>query len=227
MSEDGALVATFPAPPAFMSLYAEGPEMGPPPPPPLKPTYHSFGTPYATEDAVADLLPEGKVYESGCNVKNEMKRINKSLMLSFLELIEVLLVNPAKFSEKIEDIEKLFVNMHNLINAYRPHQARETLIDLLKQQIEERKQATAEIRQVIENNKIAVQAAHAELEADTKLHDMEDIPEASVEEMQDVPEQNDPMQSPPPVDTEKLLQNQLEQQRFFDMCQQLIDNLKI
>lgn len=29
-------------------------------------------------------------------------------------------------SEKLDDMEQLFLNMHNLINAFRPHQVRKT-----------------------------------------------------------------------------------------------------
>ncbi|KDO26868.1 hypothetical protein SPRG_08157 [Saprolegnia parasitica CBS 223.65] len=233
MSDEVELVATFPAPPAFMSLYAEGPEMGPPPPAPLKPTYHSFGTAYATEDAVPDLLGDRKLYATGSNVKTEMKRMNKSLIFTFLELVEVLIANPPSSSphaypsssEKIDDIELLFLNLHNLINAYRPHQARETLIDMLKQQIEERKEAAADIRRVIEESKTAVQAAHAELDSDAKLQEMVDAPMSPVEEAADVSMDNDDTQAAPAIDTEKLRQNQLEQDRFFVLCQQIIDNM--
>ncbi|RHY04146.1 hypothetical protein DYB25_010817 [Aphanomyces astaci] len=121
--EEPELVSAFPAPPAFVSLYADGPDAGPPPPPPLKPTYHSFGTPYSTEDAVPDLIPDDKkLYATDHNVKDEMKKVNRSLMYSFLELVDVLILNPTKFNAKLDDIEQLFLNMHNLINAYRPHQ---------------------------------------------------------------------------------------------------------
>ncbi|EQC28647.1 hypothetical protein SDRG_13524 [Saprolegnia diclina VS20] len=225
MSDEVELVATFPAPPAFMSLYAEGPEMGPPPPAPLKPTYHSFGTAYATEDAVPDLLGDRKLYATGSNVKTEMKRMNKSLIFTFLELVEVLIANPTKFNEKIDDIELLFLNLHNLINAYRPHQARETLIEMLKQQIDERKEAAADIRRVIEESKIAVQAAHAELDSDAKLQDMVDAPMSPVEEAADVTMDDDDAHAAPAIDTEKLRQNQLEQDRFFVLCQKIIDNM--
>ncbi|ETV97264.1 hypothetical protein H310_09627 [Aphanomyces invadans] len=166
--EEPELVSAFPAPPVFFSLYTDGADAGPTPPPPLKPTYHSFGTPYSTEDAVPDLLPDDKkVYPKDYNVKDEMKKVNRSLMYSFLELIDVLILNPTKFNAKLDDIEQLFLNMHNLINAYRPHQARETLIDLLKQQIQDRRDASAEIRQIVQNAKDAVQTAHAAL--DTSL----------------------------------------------------------
>lgn len=52
------IVSEFPAPPAFFALYRDGADSGPPPPAPLAPTYHMFGTPFSTLDAVPDLLPQ-------------------------------------------------------------------------------------------------------------------------------------------------------------------------
>lgn len=49
-------------------------------------------------------------------------------------------------SDKLDDLELLFLNMHNLINAFRPHQARETIIEMLKAQIQERREAALDIR---------------------------------------------------------------------------------
>lgn len=53
--------------------------------------------------------------------------------------------------------------MHNLINAFRPHQARETIIQMLKTQIEERREAAREIRQTIDASRRAVEQAHADM----------------------------------------------------------------
>lgn len=84
MSQEEAapeIVAEFPAPPAFLALYRDGPGAGPAPPEPMAPTYHMFGTPYSTQDAVPDLLPgEGrKLYSEGGAVdyKAEMKKCGR------------------------------------------------------------------------------------------------------------------------------------------------------
>lgn len=52
------IVSEFPAPPAFFELYRAGADAGPPPPEPMAPTYHMFGSPYSTQDVVPDLLPQ-------------------------------------------------------------------------------------------------------------------------------------------------------------------------
>lgn len=72
------IVAEFPAPPAFFSLYREGVGAGPAPPQPMAPTYHMFGSPYSTEDAVPDLLPgDGrKLYASGGEGEGEAASVD-------------------------------------------------------------------------------------------------------------------------------------------------------
>ncbi|KAG3118302.1 hypothetical protein PI124_g1372 [Phytophthora idaei] len=173
--EDAApeIVSEFPAPPKFFTLYADGVESGPVPPEPMEPTYHMFGSPYSTQDVVPDLLPQPgkKLYApqgkdgdgAPVDYKAEMKKINRSLLANFVELVDVLIKKPAMFNEKLDDVELLFLNMHNLINAFRPHQARETVIQMLKTQVQERRDATRDIRRTIDESRQAVERVHGEL----------------------------------------------------------------
>ncbi|ETI45950.1 hypothetical protein, variant 1 [Phytophthora nicotianae CJ01A1] len=171
------IVSEFPAPPKFFTLYADGVESGPAPPEPMEPTYHMFGSPYSTQDVVPDLLPQPgkKLYapqgEDGdgapVDYKAEMKKINRSLLANFVELVDVLIKKPAVFNEKLDDMELLFLNMHNLINAFRPHQARETVIQMLKTQVQERRDAARDIRRTIDESRQAVERVHGELHEST------------------------------------------------------------
>jgi len=38
----------------------------------------------------------------------------------------------------VEEIDLLFINMHHLLNSYRPHQARQTLIAIMENQVQRR-----------------------------------------------------------------------------------------
>ncbi|KAG7400484.1 Mediator of RNA polymerase II transcription subunit 7 [Phytophthora boehmeriae] len=175
------IVSEFPAPPKFFTLYADGVECGPAPPEPMAPTYHMFGSPYSTQDVVPDLLPQPdkKLYAPAENAeggdapsvvvdyKAQMKKINRSLLANFVELVDVLIKKPAMFNEKLDDVELLFLNMHNLINAFRPHQARETVIQMLKTQVQERRDAARDIRCSIDGSRRAVERVHGELHEST------------------------------------------------------------
>lgn len=63
-------------------------------------------------------------------------KISKSLLLNFLEFVGILAVAPEQFEPKLEDIRNLFINAHHLLNLYRPHQARESLILMMEEQLE-------------------------------------------------------------------------------------------
>ncbi|KNG90550.1 mediator of RNA polymerase II transcription subunit 7 [Aspergillus nomiae NRRL 13137] len=62
-------------------------------------------------------------------------KISKSLLLNFLEFVGILSVAPEQFESKVEDLRNLFINAHHLLNLYRPHQARESLILMMEEQL--------------------------------------------------------------------------------------------
>lgn len=64
-----------------------------------------------------------------------MKKITKSILLNFLELIGILAVDAAEYGPKIDHFNTLFFNAHHLINEYRPHQARESLVMMMEAQL--------------------------------------------------------------------------------------------
>lgn len=85
-------------------------------------------------------------------------KISKSLLLNFLELVGILSVSPEQFEPKVEDMRNMFINAHHLLNLYRPHQARESLIMMMEEQlsrtkdeIEQMDKVKAEIEGVLEN----------------------------------------------------------------------------
>ncbi|KAJ5175807.1 uncharacterized protein N7482_001684 [Penicillium canariense] len=72
-------------------------------------------------------------------------KISKSLLLNFLEFVGVLSVSPEQFESKVEDLRNLFINAHHLLNLYRPHQARESLMMMMEEQL---KRTKDEIKQM-------------------------------------------------------------------------------
>ncbi|OJI98660.1 hypothetical protein ASPVEDRAFT_80297 [Aspergillus versicolor CBS 583.65] len=67
-------------------------------------------------------------------------KISKSLLLNFLEFVGILSQTPEQFEPKVEDIRNLFINAHHLLNLYRPHQARESLIMMMEEQLSRTKE---------------------------------------------------------------------------------------
>ncbi|PGH15032.1 hypothetical protein AJ79_02714 [Helicocarpus griseus UAMH5409] len=89
-------------------------------------------------------------------------KISKSLLLNFLEFVGILSVFPERFEAKVQDIRNLFINAHHLLNLYRPHQARESLIMMMEEQLERTREEIREMDRVKEK----VQGFLEQLEAE-------------------------------------------------------------
>jgi len=84
------------------------------------------------------LYPSPSTSWSSLDRQNYLFRFLRSIILAFVELLGIMAADPMseQKDEKMRDILTLVLNMHALINEYRPHQARETLIRLMEQQVE-------------------------------------------------------------------------------------------
>lgn len=50
-----------------------------------------------------------------------------------------------QYEEKVGDLRTLFINFHHLLNEYRPHQARESLILMMQDQLDKSREETKAI----------------------------------------------------------------------------------
>lgn len=104
-------------------------------------------------------------------------RFLRSMVLSYIEVLGIVAQDPTSEAkeEKLGDLLTLVLNMHALINEYRPHQARETLIREMERQVE-RKRGEVEgvrrmgerVREVLRGIGKGVVEAEAEAEAEEK-----------------------------------------------------------
>ncbi|KAF8534137.1 mediator complex, subunit Med7, partial [Trichophaea hybrida] len=125
-----------------------------PPPLPSSGSYWSFSEfwqtperhPSLEENGITRLYSETDEEVAGANRVVELRRLSKSLLLSFLELVGVMAVNPEDYPSKTADLQTILFNMHHLINQYRPHQARETLCLMMEEQLERVRRETDENR---------------------------------------------------------------------------------
>ncbi|KAG0344101.1 Mediator of RNA polymerase II transcription subunit 7, partial [Podila minutissima] len=53
---------------------------------------------------------------------------------------------PWPFAAKVDQIRLIFINMHHILNEYRPHQARETMRLMMQEQLDKKKRETAAMR---------------------------------------------------------------------------------
>ena len=113
------------------------------------------------EQGLAQLYPSPPTTPSGSAEASwtldrafYLKKTVRGILLNFLELVGILSQNPEGFEEKIKDLEVLFLNAHALVNEYRPHQARETLILMMEEQVERKKaeiEGVTRMKEKVEN----------------------------------------------------------------------------
>lgn len=144
-------VLAYPLPP-LQYINSIDPDNLPQPPPPITDgIYYMFGQKISLDDAIiAPLEAHGtkRLYpRSEYDHKKELKKINASILVNFLDLVDVLVKCPDtdKRIEKCNDLATLFINFHHLINELRPHQARETLRVWLNAQRRTREEITKKL----------------------------------------------------------------------------------
>ena len=152
--------SAFPDPPSkYIALYTDenvangtAPE---PPKPIVDGSYTCFGQTIVNEDSIIrPLEAQGirRLYPRDFDHKKELKKMNHSILVNFLDLIDILVKCPdtGRRDDKIADVQMLFVQMHHLINELRPHQARETIRCLLIAQKRSRLETTIKMKSHIE-----------------------------------------------------------------------------
>ncbi|KAL9692113.1 hypothetical protein quinque_016392 [Culex quinquefasciatus] len=157
---DTIQVSSLPLPPAqYINLFTDEnirKNRAPKPPPPIQDSYTMFGNPFSNDDnIIRPLEAQGfkRLYPQHFDRRKELKKLNHSLLVNFLDLIDLL----------IEDLSLLFVHIHHLLNEFRPHQARETLRVMMELQKRQRIETTQRFQNHLEKVREMVKAAFASL----------------------------------------------------------------
>lgn len=134
-----------------LSLPTELRYLVPPEPPREDAKYTTFGnemTLNAPDPTLADSGIE-QLYPSDPSVRQNpqphLLALARSMLTTFLSLTGILSQNPELQEKSSQDLQAIVFNMHDLINQYRPHQARETLILMMEERVE---QMRGEIRAI-------------------------------------------------------------------------------
>lgn len=116
-----------------------------PPPPPTEGKYKSFGQDLDLNQPEQTLAGAGieQLYPSHPSVKlnpqPHLLGLARSLLTTFLSLVGIMSQNPELYDERVASLQTIMFNMHDLINQYRPHQARESLIMMMEERVEKMK----------------------------------------------------------------------------------------
>ncbi|KAG6030827.1 hypothetical protein E4U41_007755 [Claviceps citrina] len=129
-----------------------------PPSEPADGRWRVFGDQYMLDDKLPTLqdqgitdLPNLDGLPASKDAKHydrafQLKKLAKSLLLNFLELAGTLSHRPSAAEPKIQDLRTLFINVHHILNEYRPHQARESAIALMQSHLDKTRSETVAIR---------------------------------------------------------------------------------
>lgn len=113
-----------------------------PPPPPANGKWRSFGLELDLNPPEATLESAGieQLYPDHPSVKlnpqAHLVTLMRSLLASFVSILGKLSQDPELADKEVPNLHTIALNAHDLINQYRPHQARETLILLMEERVE-------------------------------------------------------------------------------------------
>jgi len=124
-----------------------------PPAPPTDGTFKAFGAHLALNAPSATLADLGieRLYPDHpsvyLNPQYHLISLARSQLTTYLTLVGAMSQDAESWPPFAADLETITYNMHDLINRYRPHQARETVILMMEERIERMKDEIKQIRE--------------------------------------------------------------------------------
>ncbi|KAK4507636.1 hypothetical protein PRZ48_001371 [Zasmidium cellare] len=128
-----------------------------PPEPPTDTTLAVFGDNISLDPPRKTLAEAGieQIYPDDASILSNPQphliALARSMLTTFLALTGILARNPALQEEKMTDLQAIVYNLHDIINQYRPHQARESLILMMEERVEKMKGEIQRIDQAKES----------------------------------------------------------------------------
>ncbi|KAL8847985.1 MAG: hypothetical protein Q9221_006947 [Calogaya cf. arnoldii] len=193
-----AISAAFPAPPPFYktfttsnlarlsSLQESNPSLTlldlptelrnllPPPLPPPNQQYRIFGETHASSAPTStETLPKDPPDP------RRLIKTTRQLLLAFLSLTNSLALDPDTWAPKWDEMKALLSEAHGIVNEYRPHQARETLIHMMEEQVERCRAETQGSKDVCERVRKVVEDVESREALDVSKTDLEVVHQPS------------------------------------------------
>lgn len=113
-------------------------------------SYQQFGEIFSLEDGMPGLQVsqefERSEKDGSICVKEQLVLLHRALVGGIDGMLETVMKDSTLYARKVEYVGLLFRNMQYLVNMLRPEQARETLGDVLRQGIEEKRRIIATLQ---------------------------------------------------------------------------------
>jgi hypothetical protein len=153
------LSTPFPPPPEYYKQFTQDYHIDPPNRPKDNEEYICFGLKTTVDECIQTLqeLNITQLFPSTDNYKLHLLNLNKELLKTFLEMLNVLTSNPQEYLESTNRLKLVLINLFYLCNLYRgifytsdliitEHQARDILEHHLSTQLEKKKKIIFELK---------------------------------------------------------------------------------
>ena len=117
-------------------------------------------------ETVDPPFEQSKLYRGdgpGADLRAELIRLNRDILERFIALVGDLVATPSACDRRVEELSLLFNNVHHLLNAIRPSQARAALEHVLEEQAKQKRTQLENLRRDRERAENAVDAPPREL----------------------------------------------------------------
>uniref|UniRef100_A0AC35U0L1 Mediator of RNA polymerase II transcription subunit 7 n=1 Tax=Rhabditophanes sp. KR3021 TaxID=114890 RepID=A0AC35U0L1_9BILA len=158
-----SVVSPFPLPPEYYKNFTnqiiKNGQVPNPPPIPLKYTIFGEQVDWSVEkEKSLNELGIKQMYDGNGDFKAELKKLNNSIMSTYLDLMDILIRCPADpmRGEKIELLKTLFINFHHILNLLRPVQARDVIVATSLEQVEDLSMSTQKMNAYLTTAKTIV-----------------------------------------------------------------------
>jgi hypothetical protein len=86
-----------------------------------------------------------------------MRRLSRRLFACFQELLDALIQHDPSARERLTELEDIFINMDDLLNFSRETQAHAQLVQMMRNQIQEYREATALLSSTIDASRLSLE----------------------------------------------------------------------
>ncbi|KAK9481299.1 MED7 protein-domain-containing protein [Lipomyces japonicus] len=144
--------SAFAPPPAPLIRDAAAGLLSPPSPPPVPTQYRSLGATWGADDSLPSLaalgIPHlGQQQQEGqdqdalslSDTPALLGLLVRSLLVKYLELLGAMSRSPEQFPQLVDHLRFILINLHHTLNRFRPHQARESLILCMEDQLDRKR----------------------------------------------------------------------------------------
>lgn len=151
-------IVSYPPPPAHYSQFASGETaMQPPDIATLGPTYRMFGqvvqNPSHAENAEFPIPPIDRdvlMYDPTVAVKPQVIDLVDSLADSVMNLLNAVQNKPRESNQQLRDLDNRIKSLFHALEVLRPHEAKQVVLQLTKQEIERRDRLNQTCTETIE-----------------------------------------------------------------------------